>query len=60
MASMATVTYVSPKGRKMARDVMDHDFAGILKYARNMAAKTGVKSVKVWSQGGKLLASPRA
>jgi hypothetical protein len=60
MAAGATITYRSPKGRKMSKDVVDHDFAGILKYARTVANRPGVKSVKVWSQGGKLMASPRA
>jgi hypothetical protein len=60
MANMAVVTYLSPKGRKMSRDVVDHSFAGILTYARKVAQRPGVRNVKLWSQGGKLLASPRA
>ena len=56
---ITTVTYITAAGRKMSRDVMDHNFAGILIYARRLANKPGISAVKVWSQGGTLLASPR-
>jgi hypothetical protein len=55
----AVLTYLSPKGRKISRDVVERDYAGILKYARKVASRPGVKNVKVWSQGGELLSMPR-
>lgn len=60
MANAATISYVTPAGRSMSRDVVDHSFAGILAFALTLAAKPGNSNVQVWSQGGRLLASPRA
>lgn len=56
----AVLSYKSPKGRNMQRDVLGHTFADILAYGRKVANRPGVRNVKLWSQGGKLLASPRA
>jgi hypothetical protein len=53
----ATIKYLSPTGRSMSIDVVDRDFAAILRHAQAIAARPGIKSVRVWSQGGTLLAS---
>jgi hypothetical protein len=54
---MAIVSYLSPKGRQMQRDVLG-SVAEIMVAARRIARKPGYRNVKVWSQGGRLLASP--
>jgi hypothetical protein len=53
--TITTVTYISPTGRKLAQEFEDRQQAR--QAARKIARKPGMKNVRMWSEGGHLIAA---
>lgn len=59
MSISVTLTYISPGGRKMSKDIIAEDYDYVLDYTKKVASKPGVTNVKLWNQRGKLIAIPK-
>jgi hypothetical protein len=55
----ATLTYTTPRDRKISKNLLGRDYAELLLAARRVADRPGFRNVKLWSRDGRLLSRVR-